>query len=454
MKFISTLRPKSLLVNNVAVRGSLWTVLGYGLTQSLRFASNLILTRLLYPELFGLMALLNTFVMGLWLISDVGVGLSIIQNKRGDDPEFFNTAWTLQIIRGFVLWSLSLLLAWPLSVWYEEPRLAWLIPIVALSTILLGFNAPAVHLLHRNSEVGRVTLFEFTSQLITVAITILWAWVHPTIFALVGGNLIGLIIKLFRSHRLLPEISSRLIWNKKYAREIFSFGKWVFVSTLMTFFASQFDKLMIPKLVGFEVLGVYAIAIALADIPRIVCQKINRQVLFPIISRQSDSPRLDLRDFIEGKRFKLLMSFAILVALLAGFGDFLILGLYDENYADAAWMFPILALGVWPNVIFSAYNSSLLAVGRPIYGAWGQFLKLLYMIIMIPLGFAKLSILGVIIVIGLNDIPIYLSSAYGVLREKLAFLKQDLISTLVLLVLIYGIFQIRSLVGVSLSLPF
>jgi O-antigen/teichoic acid export membrane protein len=453
MKSIVSLLPQKFSAKNSAIRGSLWTVLGYGSGQVLRFASNLILTRLLYPELFGLMALLNTFVMGLWLLSDVGVGPSIIQNKHGDDPDFFNTAWTLQVIRGCGLWGVSLLIAWPLSIWYEDSRLVWLIPILSLSTIFLGFVSPNIPLLNRNLEVGKVVLFELTSQLITIVITLLWAWVHPTIFALVGGSLIGQVIKVFRSHRLVPGTINKFTWDKKFAQEIFSFGRWIFISTLLTFLATQFDKLMIPKLVGFEVLGVYTIAITLADIPRIACQKINRQVLFPILSKKADFQRLDLRKFIERKRFLLLISFAILISVLAGFGDFLILGLYDENYIDAAWMFPILALGVWPNVVFAAYNSSLLAVGRPIYGAWGQFVKLLYMVIMIPLGFSKLSVLGIILIIAFNDIPLYLSSLFGVFREKMSFLKQDIASTLILLTLVTLIIQVRSFFGVALNFP-
>lgn len=81
-------------LKKLAIRGMVWTVAGYGASQILRLGSNLILTRLLFPELFGLMTLVNIFITGLHLFSDIGVGPSIIQNKRGDDPVFLNTAWT------------------------------------------------------------------------------------------------------------------------------------------------------------------------------------------------------------------------------------------------------------------------------------------------------------------------------------------------------------------------
>ena len=64
-------------------RGSLWTVVDFGGNQFLRLASNLLLTRLLFPEAFGLMAIVQVFITGLEMFSDAGVQSSIIQNKRG-----------------------------------------------------------------------------------------------------------------------------------------------------------------------------------------------------------------------------------------------------------------------------------------------------------------------------------------------------------------------------------
>ena len=91
-------------IKKQAVRGTVWTIVGYGGSQGLRFVGNLILTRLLMPELFGLMALVNTFRIGLSLFSDIGIDPSIIRSQRSSDPDFLNTAWTLQMLRGCWIW--------------------------------------------------------------------------------------------------------------------------------------------------------------------------------------------------------------------------------------------------------------------------------------------------------------------------------------------------------------
>ena len=166
----------SVSLKKKAVNGAVWTIVGYGFSQSLRLGGNLVLTRLLVPDLFGLMALVNVFIMGLALFSDVGINPSIIRSKRGDDPVFLNTAWTIQVVRGFSLWIGCTIIAFPVARFYEEPRLLWLIPIVGFNTILDGFNSTSIASLSRHMEIGKLTLFELAGQIISVVAIVIWAW--------------------------------------------------------------------------------------------------------------------------------------------------------------------------------------------------------------------------------------------------------------------------------------
>jgi O-antigen/teichoic acid export membrane protein len=104
MKITSSLRSR-------ALRAGAWAGGGHVSGQLLRLIGNLFLTRLLLPEAFGLMATISALMLTLNLIFDVGSGPVIVQSKRGSDPTFLNTAWTLQIIRGLVIWSFSIVVA-------------------------------------------------------------------------------------------------------------------------------------------------------------------------------------------------------------------------------------------------------------------------------------------------------------------------------------------------------
>src|SRR5690348_2689823 len=89
------------------LRNAFWTVGSFGLGQVLRLVMNIILARLLAPELFGIMLIVNSLRSGIELMSDVGIGQNVIYHKDGNEPEFYNTAWTLQFIRGVLLWPIA-----------------------------------------------------------------------------------------------------------------------------------------------------------------------------------------------------------------------------------------------------------------------------------------------------------------------------------------------------------
>ena len=193
-----------------ALRGTAFTFFGFGTQQFLRLLSNLVLTRLLFPEAFGLMALVMVVLTGLQMISDAGLNPSIVQSRRGDEPDFLNTAWSLQIGRGFLLWLLTLALALPLARFYDQPQLAALLPVAGFGMVIQGFQSMRLASANRHIALGRLTLMELGSQVIGIAVMVLLAWWLRSVWALVIGTLIGTAIKTVLSHRMLPGHRDRL----------------------------------------------------------------------------------------------------------------------------------------------------------------------------------------------------------------------------------------------------
>jgi O-antigen/teichoic acid export membrane protein len=431
------------------VRGAFWTVLGYGASQVIRFGGNLLLTRLLYPEFFGLMALVNIFIMGLNLFSDVGVGLSIIQNKRGDDPEFLDTAWTLKVIRGIGMWFACLALAFPMAQLYNHPELRWVIPVVGLGTILDGFSATAIHTLERHMNVRRLTLLELSAQALQLTVMCVWAWYRPSLWALVSGSLAFSVVKLIWSYRLIPGHRNRFYWDRSSVREIFSLGRWIFVSTALTFLAEQADRLLLGKLFSLEMLGVYGIALMLSDVPRQITLALSMRIVLPAASKLVDLPRPELRRAILQHRKKLLLGLTLLMVILISVGDLLILALYDDRYRDAAWMLPILALGIWPRLLCSTIDSSLIALGKAQYTTFGNLSRLLFTVVGIWVGFNWLGIVGAVIAVALNDLLYYACVNFGLQREGISCLQQDLKVTLLLVGGLATVWLGRSVLGIQ-----
>lgn len=437
-------------LKKLAIRGTVWTVAGYGASQILRLGSNLILTRLLFPELFGLMTLINIFIVGLHLFSDIGIGISIVQNKRGDDPAFLNTAWTLQIIRSFGLWFCCILIAWPIAKFYGESEFVWLIPVVGLGTIISGFNSTALFTLNRHLAVGQLAIFEFGGQVISLAVMLVWAWFSPTIWALVIGGLVSDSVRMVWSHRLIPGVSNRFVWDQEAAKELFSFGKWIFISTAITFLAEQTDRLILSKLFSLELLGVYSIALTFADMLRQVTLALSSKVIFPAVSKLTHLPRETVRAKLLHNRKPILLALAFALTVLVGFGDILIKVLYDERYIEAAWMLPILALGIWPRMLCNTNEPSLFAIGKPQYSASANFTRFLFTAIGVPLGFSLMGVAGAIIAVALNDLFFYLAINYGLWREGLSGLMQDIKATALLLLLLIVMLTVRFFLGFGL----
>ena len=275
----------------LAIKGAIWTIASYGSSQISRFASNLILTRLLLPELFGLVGLAYVFITGINLFSDIGLDPSIIQNKRGDDPQFLNTAWTLQVIRSFFIFICLIIITQQVASFYGEPRLLWLIPVIGINSLIGGFNSTATSSLNRQMAVKRVVIFELGIQIVSTTVMIVWAWFDRSIWAIVAGGFTGAVIELIWSHFLIRGKSNRFAWDKEAVKEIFSYGKWIFLSTALFFLCSQADRLILGKIFTLTMLGIYGIAFTLGDMPRQIIIAVSGRVIFPSISMLADLPR-------------------------------------------------------------------------------------------------------------------------------------------------------------------
>ena len=347
-----------------AIRGSFWTVAGYGSNQVLRLGGNLVLTRLLFPEAFGLMALVQVFMQGLQMFSDFGIVPSIIQNPKGNTPEFLNTAWTLQALRGVGLWAASFAIALPAAYVYGEPQLAQLLPAAGLTAFISGLNSTRLATVNRQLELGRLTALEISSYVIGLVTMVVGAWLYPTIWMLVLGGVVSAIAKLVLSHTWLPGEVNRFCWNQEAIAALYGFGRWIVLSTLLTFLAGQGDRLVLGWVMDVRFLGIYTIAITLSSVPwEIITQLVNR-VLFPSYSEVFRDRPERLYSVLRRSRL-ILIAFSWVASLLfIAFGQELVSFLYDSRYDDAGWILQTLALGSLGGVLGGTYDGILLARGN------------------------------------------------------------------------------------------
>lgn len=406
------------MVRTPAARGAIWTVAGFGTTQIFRLISSLTLTRLLFPEAFGLMALTSSFIVGLELLSDAGIRQCIIRHERGEERRFLASAWTLQVIRGGILFACSVLIAFPVARIYGEPMLMYFIPAAGTALLVAGFRSPSIALAFRRLDYRAVTLLDLGSTVTGIFSTIVIAYFYPSTWALVAGSIIASVLSVTGSYLLFPKVGLRFELDRADVREIVSFGKWILGSSAMFFIASQADRLLLGQYLAIALLGSYSIADQLSRLPRMVADQIAGQVAFPVFSRtQRDSPA-SLRDSLARTQ-GWLDAFVFGAGFLAAVGAAVIGFMYDSRYADAGWMLQILAVRSGISCAARAASSCLVASGRPYYNTAEQFVNAVSLVLFSIAGWEFGGALGLVWGIALSELPAYLLLQFGLVRHRL-----------------------------------
>lgn len=345
------------------IRSFGWSMMNFGGAQFLRLISNLILTRLLFPEAFGLMALVTVILVGLAMFSDTGITTAVQQNARGDDPDFLDTARSIQIVRGCILWLITWPLGWAASVFYEAPLLAWLLPAAGLTLIIDGFKPTRTYTAQRHLKIGRLTAAELSAAAVGLVVTCGLAWWLGTIWALVYGTVATAASRLLFLYLFLDGRRDRLRFDRASVLALMHFGKWIFLSTICGFLTNQGDRLILGKFLTLETLGIYNIAFFLASFPSLLSKAVMKKVM---VSYLREKPPGDSRDnFLAFRRIRFVITGGFSAATI-GFalaGPFLVTVLYDARYAAAGSMLVLIALVSLPALLTNSYPLVCLAKG-------------------------------------------------------------------------------------------
>jgi O-antigen/teichoic acid export membrane protein len=409
-----------------------WSVSGIAISQMLRMGSNLVMTRLLVPKMFGVMAIAYLIMTGLSLFSDVGLNQNIIQSKRGSDPAFLNTVWVVQIIRGVLLWLIALGIALciliadhfrliPIGDVYAEPELPYVIVAVSFIAVVAGARTTKMYEANRYLTFGPLTTIRIVAQLAGLACMLAWVSVDRSIWALVSGGLFSSIVDAILCHVFLPGTSNRWHWDPSAFSEILTFGRWLFVSSIIGFFTNGGDRLLLASMVNSTTLGIYAIAFLLFSTVDQVIGSAIASIAFPALSeivRKGGSMRTGY--------YRIHVILASLAYFSGGFliiaGQALVDVLYDHRYAQSGWMLEILAVG-----LFAAPSrigvQCYLALGESSMSTIVAATRLLFLIVFLPVGFHLFGLPGAV---------------WGITLSYLSYLP-----TLVFVAIRYAIFDIR-----------
>ncbi len=415
------------------MRAGSWTVLAYGCTLVLRLGSSLILTRLLAPEIFGLIAIVSTIGTVITLLSDIGIRQSIVHSKHGDDPVMLNTAWTMQILRGGLIWTVSCLIALALygagqQSWltadsvYASPQLPLLLALGTLNALIIGFDTTKRFTADRRIDQKRVVLIELGAMFINIAVSVTLAWFLRSVWAIISGGLVAALCTVLAGHYWLHGHRNRLAWHRGFASQIFGFGKWILASSLLYVLAFTGDKLLLGVWVTPAVLGCFAIGQNLAQILELAVGRVFSQVASPAFADVMRNSPQRLREVYLRMRLPFDLMFISAAGFLFAIGPWLIGVMYDPRYAEAGTILQILSFAL----IVARYGVSAgayLALQAPQAQAAMNLARVVAFFVLVPLVYSLYGVHGAYWAIALSPAAIapvvwWFDRRYGLLSWR------------------------------------
>lgn len=411
----------------------IWAV-AYVALQIIRLGGNVVLGHLLAPWAFGMVAIARAIQQGLSMFSEIGIRPAMIQSKREDDA-FVNTAWTLGAIRGVGIWLLASLLAYPMAIFYERDALVQMVPVLALTAVLSGLESTRVVSMNRELREGPRAAMEVGNSLISRATMIVWAYVAPSPWALVAGTIVGGVFSLCVSHLLLPGRVNRFRLERDAIRSILKFGSWIFIGTVIAFLGQQLDKIMLGKLDGLGMLGVYTMALTLAAIPREMLAILSTKILYPVLAEvaREDPGRYAKR--VAQIRGVIVPAGVACILGVVFISPWFFTLLYPPEYHDAAWISPLACGAVWFAILNASANKAVLAMAKTRSLAGAGVVKVVLTAGGCAVGYSTIGVGGFVLGVALGAAGEHATNLVTLHRAGIRLVIPDLIATATLAIL-------------------
>ena len=418
------------------IRAGSWVGAGQLLGNALRLGSSLVMTRLLAPEAFGLFAIVTVVSVVLALLADVGIRSAIITNARGTSVDFLDTAWTVQIVRGVLVSAATLIVGVALSVagrlgWFApgttfgDPLLPWLIAASAASPVILGLQSTKLFLLERAFNMKAVSAVQLATQAFGVVVTVSVALIERSVWAIVVGMICGNVAHVLLTHFALPGTRNRLRWDRDVLRELLVFGRWVLLSSAISVFALNGDRLVLGGLISADQLGIYSIAMSITSLALAFVMAVGSALALPTLGDAARRNENQLRkSFATMRRWMdriLVCSAGVLFATAAPIIHFL----YDERYSQAGEMLAALSFGLAFSRVMLP-QQVYMVLGRSKYLAIISGVSVATLYVSLPASYFAGGLLAATYAIALREVPAYLTVLVLNARHKLNDFRHEL----------------------------
>lgn len=321
------------------LKGAIWIGVTRLAVNAIGFLSTIVLARLLLPQDFGVVAIASSAAAIFAAVSELSLAQALVQH---DDPQddHFDTAFTLDAIRGVVLAGVISILAWPFSVAFEEPRLVGLMVCFGGASLIGCLANPRLALLERRLEFRQWIILSGGEKLVGFIIAALIAFLFRSYWALAVGAIASQTMRVAASY-LLVRYRPRLSVSRY--RELLSFSLWLLFAQAVQAVSWRADPLLYAAFLPTNTVGFFSVGSRISSLAvGEVLQPIS-QVLFPAFSQIKNEPARLREAYLRAQ------GLLCLIAMPTGFGlaataDQIVPIVLGEVWAPAVPVIQLLAI--------------------------------------------------------------------------------------------------------------
>jgi O-antigen/teichoic acid export membrane protein len=290
--------PESRTIARMALRSTVWVSLGTYANILIGFVANIVLTRLLGPEVFGFFALASFWMTLLEMRSKAGLNYAAIQRPETDGV-LLGTHLTLNLILAAASVSLCLITSFILM-WmgYPQPVIVAVL-VLALLDSLFAFTSPYALVLEKHLQLSRLVLMGLVGSLLAYGVALTLAWRGAGLWSLLAINAVTNSVAIISTYlicrRLQPQVFT-LHWSFSWllAKQLVRQGLPTGLSLTAIFsIVSTFDNFLVGQFVGYKTLGYYDRAFRTANWLNLLLTTVVTRVGFVTFAKvQNDLPRL------------------------------------------------------------------------------------------------------------------------------------------------------------------
>lgn len=341
-------------------RGAAWMVALQSADRALGFISIIVLARLLVPADFGLVALGMAVVGGLAAFSEFGFDLALIQNQNAE-RRHYDTAWTLTLLRGFLLAGILIAIAEPNAALMGDDRLVELGYVLALIPFIESFINIGIVDFRKELQFRKEFLYRLTSRLGGVVVTVSLAFFWRDYWVLVVGQLTAVSLRLVLSYTLHPY---RPRFSLAAWKELFHFSKWLFLNGLAQFASRRAATFVVGAFLTPAAVGLFTVSGGVTGAVSQVFIAPVKRTFFPGFAKLSQDMAA-MRDVLLGA-----YALTVLVALplCVGIGltaEYIVPLAFGAQWLEAIPMIQILIFSSLANALQGPVRPLLLALNRP-----------------------------------------------------------------------------------------